>query len=606
MGDFDNTPTSRFEEIMRAIIDGTEYSKEPRSVMEALLIELKETIEAGGGGGGTSTIAWKPSVALDGTISWTRTASETKPDDQNIKGPKGEDGLGIKQVSINLENHLIVTYDDDTTEDAGAIPVGSSTLSDLTDTAITSPTNGQVLTYNSTTSKWENADGGETKDTVKYEFVTKSTSGQTAAITVSKYLNGVLNSSTDYSYSSINNNPTIIDGYISFVYKSQQTSWEYTILKDSLTGHSVGYSYSWSYSSTVDAEEEFYISEDTLAGLNDVAIVSPTASQPLTYDSTNSMWINGGIIPAANGGTGNTTGYVQAGRKTNTTIGANATAEGFNTTASGMYSHAEGYWTQSTSTNSHAEGDNSVASNGTAHAQNYHTTASGANSSSAGNYTVAGYQDQFVIGKFNDNKSANLFEVGNGTAVAARSNALELDGSGNLTVAGSVTDGDGNVLGGSLTASDVQDIKDAFVVPTTSAQMPILFDETGAEYIVGWYRTANGKKPVYKRTLLLNNPPSGAGSGYTAESSVDTLNVEKIVKVETTFINNSDQTYAIPILRRNLADDYSLYMFSYTYNNNRLGIYFTFAGNKIISDASYGIKYSYATFYYTKTTDTPV
>lgn len=113
-------------------------------------------------------------------------------------------------------------------------------------------------------------------------------------------------------------------------------------------------------------------------------------------------------------------------------------------------------------------------------------------------------------------------------------------------------------------------------------------------------------KPLYKRTLLLNNPPSGAGSGYTAESSVDTLNVEKIVNVETTFISNANQTYAIPVLRKNLADDYSLYMFSYTYNNNRLGIYFTFAGNKMISDAAYGIKYSYATFYYTKTTDSAI
>lgn len=39
---------------------------------------------------------------------------------------------------------------------------GASTLSDLTDTSITSPSNGQVLTYNSTSSKWENqaASGG--------------------------------------------------------------------------------------------------------------------------------------------------------------------------------------------------------------------------------------------------------------------------------------------------------------------------------------------------------------------------------------------------------------------------------------------------------------
>jgi len=36
-------------------------------------------------------------------------------------GQDGEDGLGIKSVDINTSNHLIVTYDDDTTHDAGEI-----------------------------------------------------------------------------------------------------------------------------------------------------------------------------------------------------------------------------------------------------------------------------------------------------------------------------------------------------------------------------------------------------------------------------------------------------------------------------------------------------
>lgn len=47
----------------------------------------------GGGGGGESTIAWKPTVSSDGTISWTRTSSATKPSDQNIKGADGADGI---------------------------------------------------------------------------------------------------------------------------------------------------------------------------------------------------------------------------------------------------------------------------------------------------------------------------------------------------------------------------------------------------------------------------------------------------------------------------------------------------------------------------------
>ena len=40
------------------------------------------------------------------------------------------------------------------------MPSGSTTLAALTDTNISSPTNGQVLTYNSSTCKWVNAAGG--------------------------------------------------------------------------------------------------------------------------------------------------------------------------------------------------------------------------------------------------------------------------------------------------------------------------------------------------------------------------------------------------------------------------------------------------------------
>lgn len=140
-------PQSRTEEILYATINGEEYTGLPESRIEELLLELKEVIEAGGGGGGgTSTIAWKPTVAADGTISWIRTASETKPEDQNIKGPKGDTGdtgetgsqgpkgddgdpgLGIKLVSIDQQGHLIITYDDDTTHDAGAIPGGGGAV----------------------------------------------------------------------------------------------------------------------------------------------------------------------------------------------------------------------------------------------------------------------------------------------------------------------------------------------------------------------------------------------------------------------------------------------------------------------------------------------
>lgn len=55
---------------------------------EILILPLTE----GGGGGGTSDIAWKPAVSAEGVITWTRTSSTTAPAAQNIKGPQGEPG----------------------------------------------------------------------------------------------------------------------------------------------------------------------------------------------------------------------------------------------------------------------------------------------------------------------------------------------------------------------------------------------------------------------------------------------------------------------------------------------------------------------------------
>lgn len=44
------------------------------------------------GGGGESTIAWRPNVSADGTITWTRTSSTATPTPVNVKGEKGDTG----------------------------------------------------------------------------------------------------------------------------------------------------------------------------------------------------------------------------------------------------------------------------------------------------------------------------------------------------------------------------------------------------------------------------------------------------------------------------------------------------------------------------------
>ena len=74
------------------------------------------------------------------------------------------------------------------------------------------------------------------------------------------------------------------------------------------------------------------------------------------------------------------------------------------------------------------------------------STAKGDFSSSFGEGMVTDGSHQSAMGKFNNNDANNLFEVGNGTADNARSNAFEVASSGNIKAGGTVTDGSGHVL----------------------------------------------------------------------------------------------------------------------------------------------------------------
>lgn len=63
-------------------------------------------------------------------------------------------------------NGQVLTYDGTSEKwENAAIPAPATpSLAGLSDTAITEPSNGQVLTYNSTSGKWENASGGGGSD----------------------------------------------------------------------------------------------------------------------------------------------------------------------------------------------------------------------------------------------------------------------------------------------------------------------------------------------------------------------------------------------------------------------------------------------------------
>ena len=168
----------------------------------------------------------------------------------------------------------------------------------------------------------------------------------------------------------------------------------------------------------------------------------------------------------ARGGTGNSTGYITAGKKSGTTLGGNATAEGTQTTASRSCAHAEGSGTTASGVCAHAEGEGSEASEHCAHAEGYNTTASqqyahaegngttasgesshaegdgttasGIRSHAEGQGTIAEGAGQHVVGAYNVSDTSNVEIVGWGTS-SARKNIRTLSRAGNMTIAGTLT-----------------------------------------------------------------------------------------------------------------------------------------------------------------------
>lgn len=109
------------------------------------------------------------------------------------------------------------------------------------------------------------------------------------------------------------------------------------------------------------------------------------------------------------------TGSISMGRKADSTVGANSTAEGIDTTASGDYSHAEGRRTTASDVYSHAEGDYTTANGDSSHAEGYYTTASGASSHAEGSHTTSSGDSSHAEGDYTTASGAHSHAEGYGT-----------------------------------------------------------------------------------------------------------------------------------------------------------------------------------------------
>lgn len=143
--------------------------------------------------------------------------------------------------------------------------------------------------------------------------------------------------------------------------------------------------------------------------------------------------------------------------------------------ASGDYSHSEGYNTTASGYNSHSEGNSSTASGVYSHSEGLNTTASGRASHSEGDGTIANHNGQHTFGQYNiaDSSTASAESrgtyveiVGNGTGNNSRSNARTLDWSGNEQIAGTLRIGSTST-GGALLKFESNALKVSFDNGTT-------------------------------------------------------------------------------------------------------------------------------------------
>lgn len=175
--------------------------------------------------------------------------------------------------------------------------------------------------------------------------------------------------------------------------------------------------------------------------------------------------------------------------------GSFAHAEGNNAIASQTGAHVEGSHTSASGNYSHAEGSATTASAFCAHAEGNSTTASGSHSHASGEDTVAGYDNQTVVGQYNNNKSDTLFEVGNGTDDSTRSNAFEVYANGDINYTGTLKKNGNDIL---ATKADISAVPVVVVETTgTASASDVAYERIGID---GVYTEIDGTKYMESTT----------------------------------------------------------------------------------------------------------
>ena len=112
------------------------------------------------------------------------------------------------------------------------------------------------------------------------------------------------------------------------------------------------------------------------------------------------------------------TNSISMGREEGSTIGVRSVAVGSNVTASGDYSHAEGFYTEANNNYSHAEGESTTASGHASHAEGNITEASGDYSHAEGFETIASGDYSHAEGESTTASGISSHAEGNSTTAS--------------------------------------------------------------------------------------------------------------------------------------------------------------------------------------------
>ena len=204
------------------------------------------------------------------------------------------------------------------------------------------------------------------------------------------------------------------------------------------------------------------------------------------------------------------------------------------------------------------------------------------------NFMAYGDAETVLTGVVNwaDEKFSEGNVKNNGTSVTKRNTTNFTD----FDIADDSTNEETDIKAHRLTSAELTEIVSP--LPGTPITMPILFDETGAEYVVGWHKLANGtKKPVYEKTVS-----TGALPNKTTKSVAHNIsNFDKCIFLNGVFQSSAAGNWnPLPYVNDSTPDANILIACSST--------------DIVINSRKYNwsaVSTSYVTIRYTKTTDTP-